>query len=430
MFIGAINHKLRSYFSETAPLLDGRDIYIGCSGNFTIEQIITRRAPGARIFSNDISFYSSLVGYALTGRDMPVEVAEPEFNWIIPYLERGGAEKVAVVLLVMEMLKYEKQTSVYNARIWETYVLNWEKYFSGTLEKVRKAFASIKVLDYTMVDVHDYFPKDGVCIGFLPTYVGGYEKLYKRIDEIFRWPAPGYQMLTTERRDETIERMTRGDYILYDDCRREELPCVARVDQFGKKAVYIYSNLQVGRGLFRRKLSEKVPSFRILATDEEIPDDAGLTILPADNATINHYRNIYLKKGIECAAGDYCLMAFAGDRLFGFLIFKAYSKMGERGTVYLLSDFVVNSRRHRRLAKLLLLISVSKDMQRILEEKTLSRVKGVYTTAFTDKPVSMKYRGIYELAKRGEGYLNYKSEFQNYGLEEVVSLWKKKFEKR
>ena len=29
------------------------------------------------------------------------------------------------------------------------------------------------------------------------------------------------------------------------------------------------------------------------------------------------------------------------------------------------------------------------------------------TTAFTDKPVSMKYRGLFEVHNRGEGYINY-----------------------
>lgn len=430
MFIGAINQKLRQFFWEHAPALDGREIYIGCSGNFTVEQIITRRAPNARICSNDVALYSSLVGYALMGRELALEVLDSEYSWLRPYLDRGGAEKVSVFLLLMEMLKFEKQATPFSRRMWDTYYLYWEKHFGATLERVKKAFASIRIQEYSTVDVHDYFPRDGVSIGFLPTYVGGYEKLYKRIDEIFRWESPRYELLTQERRDETIRRMTAGDYILYDDCRRDELPCVARVDQFGKKAVYIYSNLPFDKGLFRRKMGEKVPAYPILGLDEEIPDGARLSIVATDNATINHYRHIYLKKGIEISAGDKCFMVFAGGKLFGFLIYKAYSKKGERGTVYLLSDFVVTSRRHKRLSKLLLLVSVSREMKQTLEEALVSRVKAVLTTAFTDKPVSMKYRGIYELVKRGEGYLNYRAEFKNDRIEEAIRIWKTKYEKQ
>ena len=57
-FIGSINDKLRKFFSTHAGLLEGRDIYIGCSGNFTVEQIISRRCENVTIHSNDISLYA------------------------------------------------------------------------------------------------------------------------------------------------------------------------------------------------------------------------------------------------------------------------------------------------------------------------------------------------------------------------------------
>lgn len=431
MFIGAINNKLRRFFWEAAPLLDGRDIYVGCSGNFTIEQIITRRCPAARLYSNDVSIYSAVVGHAVIKREMKLTVAEPDYSWLVPYLEAGGHEQIAVFLLLTEMLKFEKRKTPFACRMWDAYTLYFEKRFNDTLERVKKALASIRVEEFTMVDVHDYYPKDGVAIGFLPTYVGGYEKLFKRFDEIFRWDAPAYALLTEERREETIRRMITSDYILYDDRPRPELPCVARAEQFGKKAVYIYSNLKVERGLYRRGLPEKVATYRLLGIDERLPVDAELSFLKTDNATINHYRNMFLKKGIETSAGDLCYLVFAAGRLFGFLIFKTYSpKGGDRDTLYLLSDFAAPSTVHRRLAKLLLLVLLTRELKTVLEEAALKRVKAVLTTAFTDKPVSMKYRGIFEMIKRGEGYLNYRAEFKDYTLKEAYALWMKKFEKQ
>lgn len=38
-FIGAINDKCRKFFATHAKLLEGRDVYNGCSGNFSLEQI-------------------------------------------------------------------------------------------------------------------------------------------------------------------------------------------------------------------------------------------------------------------------------------------------------------------------------------------------------------------------------------------------------
>lgn len=429
MFIGAINHKLRNFFWEISPTLDGRDIYVGCSGNFTVEQIISRRCPATRIHSNDIALYSSLVGFALTGREFDIKIKESEYLWLGDYMRRGP-DKIASLLLLMEVLKFEKENA-FALRMKQHYLMNWQTLFDTTLKKVEKALSSIRIEDYTTVDAHDYFPRpDGVSVGFLPTYVGGYEKLYERIEEIFDYERPAYALLTEERREETVRRMTQGDYILYDDRKRQDLPCVARVDQFGRRAVYIYSSMDFERGLFRRKPAEKVPRFRLLGVDEEIPASAGIKIVKTDNPTIQHYRNLYLKKGIETAAGDMCFLVFVGGGLFGFLIFKSYSKQGKPGEVYLLSDFVAPSRRYPRISKLLLLATLADEMKTLLEEHTISRVKSVYTTAFTDKPVSMKYRGVFELVKRGEGFLNYRGEFQNYALKEALETWKKKYAKR
>ena len=44
----------------------------------------------------------------------------------------------------------------------------------------------------------------------------------------------------------------------------------------------------------------------------------------------------------------------------------------------------------------------------------------ILTTAFTDKPVSMKYRGVYELMKRGEGFLQYTTQAGTITTKEAI----------
>jgi hypothetical protein len=48
---------------------------------------------------------------------------------------------------------------------------------------------------------------------------------------------------------------------------------------------------------------------------------------------------------------------------------------------------------------------------------------------FTDKPVSMKYRGLYKLARRDEGKLVYETQMGIHDLKAVVPLWLKKYQK-
>jgi hypothetical protein len=192
----------------------------------------------------------------------------------------------------------------------------------------------------------------------------------------------------------------------------------------------VYSSLSLGAGVFRKTLNEKVLTFDLLAVDEEISPSAPITVREIPEPYINHYRNMYLSKHIQPGSGGPCYLVFADKKLFGFLIFNAYSRMGKKGDLYMLSDFVVPSTRYTRLAKLLLMVTQCQDTKRILEERLLSRRQKIYTTAFTDKPVSMKYRGVYELAKRGKGFLNYATEFNDTTFQEVVGLWMKKYKQR
>ncbi len=84
-----------------------------------------------------------------------------------------------------------------------------------------------------------------------------------KLEASFSWPHPSCQMLTEERREATIEKMLQTDYLLYDD-RPRDLPCVARVDLFGHRTVYVFSNLELRAGVFRKTINEKISTFDIL----------------------------------------------------------------------------------------------------------------------------------------------------------------------
>jgi len=142
---------------------------------------------------------------------------------------------------------------------------------------------------------------------------------------------------------------------------------------------------------------------------------------------VNYYRDVYLSKGVGIPAdGEVPLVAAVDGKVFGFLI---YSRMQGGGDVYLLADFVVNSSRYQRLAKLLLLITQTAEVRRLLEEKFLLEISKCRTMVFTDRPVSMKYRGLYKLARRDPGKLVYETEMGILDLKEVIPLWLKKYEK-
>ena len=61
-FIGSINAETRKWLGNNGAAFEDRQVYVGCSGNFTVEQLISRYAPKARIWGNDVSLYSGALG--------------------------------------------------------------------------------------------------------------------------------------------------------------------------------------------------------------------------------------------------------------------------------------------------------------------------------------------------------------------------------
>ena len=61
--------------------------------------------------------------------------------------------------------------------------------------------------------------------------------------------------------------------------------------------------------------------------------------------------------------------------------------------IYLMSDFAVASSDYPKLSKLVVMAACSKEMQHLMQNAMSRPVRKIATTAFTQNPVSMKYRG-------------------------------------
>ncbi|MBI1209564.1 MAG: hypothetical protein GC191_20065 [Azospirillum sp.] len=64
---------------------------------------------------------------------------------------------------------------------------------------------------------------------------------------------------------------------------------------------------------------------------------------------------------------------------------------------------------------------------RELELKLVQRITRVFTTAFTNKPVSMKYRGLFDLVSRKQGMLNYASAVRPADPQTLYAEWFRRF---
>jgi hypothetical protein len=431
MFVGSINSKIRSLIFTEKELFRERNICIGCSGNFTVEQIL--QGLDCRIWSNDIALYSSLIGNHLADKPMRLEISDSRYAWLEPYIEPGGASRIAAVSLLFEMLKQEKGNNLQQIRLHEHYRKNFDRFHEQSCARISKSLAVVRINDYTTIDAYDLYqdlPEDWIRVAFLPTYVGGYEKLYERLDKIFSWDAPAYGLLTKERYEETASFMRRGRYLYLSDYDRNEEGLFAVVKTGRLRNVYLYSNLPFRKSYLTPYAKSEKSNIAFLPDNHQATQDSRIAFQKTDNHHLNYYKNLFLKKGIDHSTGLSPLLVFLDGYLFGFLLFDIirYGMDQDRATrgIYMLSDFVIASP-IPRLSKLLLLATRTRELQKLLKEKFIQGVDFILTTAFTDKPVSMKYRGVYNLEKRGEGFLQYTTPAGVINTDEAVKIWLKKY---
>ena len=176
-----------------------------------------------------------------------------------------GEGKAATVMVLLEALKYEKANNIFKARHWAHYRKNFSQFHQATVEKLRERKQGVRLQGYTSKDIFDLLddiPKDGVVIAFLPTYAGGYERMFKRLGEIFAWDEPSYEMIDEERKKRTIMKMMERDDLYLDDRQYPGLPMVAVVRKARMKPVYIYSNMAALRlaVLKQQRRSKSCPS--------------------------------------------------------------------------------------------------------------------------------------------------------------------------
>jgi hypothetical protein len=424
MFIGSINRYMRCVLESAASQWRGQDIYVACSGNFTVERILSRCGVG-RLFSNDVSIYSCALGWHLVGQAVPYKIKEQagEFAWLADYLEPGPAT-IATLLLTGEMLKVSGDNP-YARRMQGEYRRRWPELHAKTVERVTKATANLRIAEYFAGDCREFLAKAGrnaVCISFPPTYEGGYERLFKKLDAIFDWPRPAYQVFSPEDFDQFSQTVRSfRHWMISSDAEQPAFAArhVATVQtSLRSKPVFMYCDQAAPKLALAHQELARNPWAPLT---EEVVEP--VQVVRMDGKVLNAIRSVYLNPHIMPAMPQRCYAVLSAGKLVG-----AFGVSWGRGylpcDVYLMCDFAVRPSPHKRLSKLILAALLSKAVQIDLEQATCSRVKVIGTTAFTDKPVSMKYRGLFEVHNRGEGYINYMGQAGRWSLQEGFQWWK------
>ncbi len=427
MFIGAVNADIRKYIHSISREFEGRRLFIACSGNFTIEQLLSRNRRPAKIYSNDISTYSTILAHAVKGEVMDLKVVDKKYKFISKDLKSD--RQLANVIWLLETLKYEKQKSDHAKRMFVWYMDHRPELVDKYHEKITPTVESIDIDQFYCEDVTQFISRadrpDDVVMSYLPTYTGGYEKLYQRLDEIVDWDRPEYGMIDEEVYEQLFARIRGKDHVFYADRDLGVGGMKYHLRQKSNKDIYLYTNLGQSSILVDHTgLNETVKKYPTIQSGDEITVESLVELVLVPCNVVNHYRFLYLKKGIQMADGDLAYLVLVGGKVIGAYIFSL-SKFGSLKDLFMLSDFSLPTSRYKRLSKLLLLLSTSVEVQENANKKFLLNFSRVVTAVFSKRAMSMKYRGVFDLLKRNEetGVLNYGAEMGTRTIKGALEEW-------
>ncbi|TAK64460.1 MAG: hypothetical protein EPO24_03320 [Bacteroidetes bacterium] len=427
MFVGAINDKMRKYLASEKESFRGKNISVIASGNFTSEQILSGVAQS--IYSSDISLYSYVLGCYFTGIRPALVVNEPAWEHVMKF---DNERLTAAMVVILAIAEFWKQKNDYQKRMCGHYLRNFDACVDKALDKLRKAKAKVKVDRYFHMDAGEMIERaisEGRTIfSFLPTYKGGYERIFKVYETFFSYPNTNYSVIDDKRYKELHDSIveSRCGYFIYADRKLYSNPTTMLAGN-NRKDIFVYTNCIEKKKFFSAPaLNEEIKNFKLLTDEDVITKDSVVTIQRTTNNVINHYRNLFLaKKVAKVANGVFCFLVFLNEKLFGFLIYDKLKFKHSSGGLFLLSDFVVKTK-HKRLSKLVICIAKATDVIRVIEESSLQMFYGLTTAVFTKNAVSMKYRGEWELYKRNEDNLVYVTGIKQRTTQQEFSHWYEK----
>ena len=432
MFIGAINLDTRSLIQSMVPEFDNLPVFVGCSGNFTVERLLASNGI-SNITGNDVSLYTSAIGNFLVNRPMHIGIKDKNYSWLEEYM-KDAESQIATLLICSEYFKYVDKDVPYYRRQAAAYRNQFSRLHPKTLARVRDRLANLRLKDYVCDDVLNYVktvPDNAVFLSFPPTYNGGYEKLYRKISEVFEWEEPRYTVFTEESFRTLFEEVKKKrKWVLArdkNDLENDEFLIAEFQPASTSRTVCVYSNIK-----HHCKVTKPQKGFDPVLIERATDVLKGnLKLVRLKIEQLNTLRSEYMSRTIQFpAVADIVIGICDGNKLLGVLGFKKISAYYRQlADAYMVADFCVGPSIYKRLSKLVLCVALSREVKNILEAEFQYPVHKLFTTVFTHKAVSMKYRGLFEVYNRKEdgSAVNYVAATDRWSLEEAFKYWKTKF---
>lgn len=404
-FLGSVPPVLINTVIRSADVAGWGEVFVACSGTFRTEKLVLGACPGAIVRSNDVSLFSVAMGRWLTGAPLDFQFVRD-----LGFVEELGlcepVDRVAAIVVAMTMAGYSGGKA---NRFKSAHLEHFRDKFLGYVTKQAAKIEPFKAV----TPVSSFFAGDWLAhidaaiaagagvLAYPPTFKGGYEKMFAFINANVEWDAPKYDLWNPNHIGEVTEKLDASGipYFIYADQEIKGRKPAIEFDQNGRRTIYGYARAK--RDGYLTKSLGPGEAFAYTAVDPGTMTPASLiAVVPAAGKRLIFLKNVYLKKTIQHSSGMVNFLVYVDGKLAGAMIYSLEKfNTGER-RIFLLSDF--STTRSGRVAKLIARIAACREVVSYVERHFVIKIDQVATAVFSDNPVSMKYRGVFELTKREE----------------------------
>lgn len=447
MFFGTTPAIIAQFLHEEFSRLKPKRVFVPFAGNFIVEQIasLAGKAHGfsPEILSTDVSLYSRAIGFGLTDQSFDCRI-KPHILEDFPLFENTTSpiERAATVIFFAEVAKmFPKQHIPYYQQLGKHAQARAESYFikiRNNLEAFKKNTAMLRFFGTDACEMLPLVEKGDVVFYDPPVLLGDYEKMFAPLRDTFDFTEPTYTEMTDEVKQRHLQELReKGATVYYRTNNPLPEPPKDYTEVFRYQYKWhgyycVYANQASERFCGRfQPLREEVEHYPIIGESDEITLQSRIDIVPVNSKVGNHYRMMWVKKAEMGSMGMPFLVLIDG-KIAGLLVLESGLKFGT-DLVIIVSDPAAPTSRYKRLSKLMLHICCTETVLKMLNEKTMWEHTGFTTRVLTNNPVSMKYRGLFNLAKREdftEGNYKHKLIYQSKTLfpdvETALAAWLKK----
>lgn len=440
LFVGAIPRPSVEQAIKCVDLAGEKEVYVCCSGSFRMEQALSKTFDKMLIHSNDVSLLSVALGTAATGQPIPftfkgrLEFMQDELGQ-----NPDPMDRVAAVIVATRMCHFRGKNKYVQSQ-FQHYQVEFPTYLRKAREKLNDYLGSLRIADFFAGDFREHaeraVSRGALIFAWPPTHHGDYEKFYSLIHDNTEWSPPSYGMFNPDDLEPWMLELDRrgARYVVCTNRILEQHPPVARYIRGRGQPIALYSNTS-RKSSWRRDGTKAQPFSYLPIEPGKLRPDTRVEVVSVDNKRMNFFKDVYQLPGLIHTDGQMRFLVFLDGMLTGGFVYSDFKAMKmpdprlTRDSIYLLSDF--SATRERKLSKLIAMLATGQESVKLYERRRFVRVPSLLTTAFSKRPISMKYRGIYELVKRDEerGMLNYFSEVRRVSNAEIYADWWKRYGK-